>query len=205
MSDEDETRPTRPRRPRVAVTDVTDVPQDALIGQLVLDRYIVDSELGSGAMGTVYKGHHVKLKRLVALKVLHDELVHEPEMIARFRREAHLAAKLSHVNVIGVLDVGTTEQGRQVMVMEFAEGPTLTEVMTVAPARRRVIQLVRQLLLGLDHAHGVGLIHRDLSPTTSSSRSRTMGPRFRGSSISASRSCASPTIPSRVAASPRAA
>ena len=157
MSDEDETQPVRPRRkPAPAGGD--------LIGQIVLDRYVIESELGAGTMGAVYKGRHVKLKRPVAIKVLHDELVHEPTMLARFRREAHIAAKLSHANVISVLDVGETPGGRQVMVMEFAEGPTLTEVMTVAPARRRVIQLVRQLLLGLAHAHGEGLIHRDLKP-----------------------------------------
>ena len=167
MSDEDQTNPVRGRQRRerqVAVTDVVDIPLDELVGQIVLDRYLVESELGAGAMGTVFKGSHVKLKRPVAIKVLHDEFVHEPTMIARFRREAHLAAKLSHPNVIGVLDVGQTASGRQVMVMEFAEGPTLTEVMTVAPARRRVIQLVRQLLLGLVHAHDEGLIHRDLKP-----------------------------------------
>ncbi len=168
MADEDETQPARrPRREREkvpATQRVAAVVVDELIGQVVLDRYIIESELGAGAMGAVYKGRHVKLRRPVAIKVLHDELVNQPTMLARFRREAHIAAKLSHVNVIGVLDVGETKAGRQVMVMEFAEGPTLTEVMTVAPARRRVIQLVRQLLQGLAHAHGEGLIHRDLKP-----------------------------------------
>lgn len=167
MSDEDETLPAgRPRRERekLAATALGKGAPDELIGELVLDRYIVESELGAGAMGAVYKGRHVKLKRSVAIKVLHDELVHEPTMLARFRREAQIAAKLSHPNVIGVLDVGETNHGRQVMVMEFAEGPTLTEIMTVAPARRRIIQLVRQLLQGLAHAHGEGLIHRDLKP-----------------------------------------
>jgi len=159
MSDEDETQPVRPRQ-KLAATGLG----GDLIGQIVLDRYVIESELGAGTMGAVYKGRHVKLKRPVAIKVLHDELVHEPTMLARFRREAHLAARLSHANVIGVLDVGETKTGRQVMVMELAHGPTLTEVMTVAPARRRVIQLVRQLLLGLAHAHGEGLIHRDLKP-----------------------------------------
>ena len=168
MSDEDETMPRgRPRRERqqVAVTERGKaVLIDELIGEVVLERYVIESELGSGAMGAVYKGRHVKLKRPVAIKVLHDELVHEPTMLARFRREAQIAARLSHPNVIGVLDVGETKTGRQLMVMEFAEGPTLTEVMTIAPARRRVIQLMRQLLQGLAHAHGEGLIHRDLKP-----------------------------------------
>jgi serine/threonine protein kinase len=164
VSDEDDTIPTRPRRERQKVPAQVKLEVDPLIGQIVLDRYLVESELGAGAMGAVYKGRHVKLKRPVAIKVLHDDLVGEPGMLKRFRREAQVAAKLSHPNVIGVLDVGMTTAGRQVMVMEFAEGPTLTEVMTVSPARRRVIQLVRQLLLGLDHAHGEGLIHRDLKP-----------------------------------------
>jgi serine/threonine-protein kinase len=164
MSDEDQTFPTKKRRRRAATTDHGADRPDPLLGQVVLDRYRIEAELGAGAMGAVYKGRHVKLKRPVAIKVLHADRVHEPGMLARFRREAHVAAKLSHANVIGVLDVGETQDGRQAMVMEFAEGPTLTEVMTVAPARRRVIQLVRQLLLGLDHAHGEGLIHRDLKP-----------------------------------------
>jgi serine/threonine-protein kinase len=166
MADEDETQPVgRPRRERpVAVTQPTAAQPDPLIGQLVLGRYVIESELGAGAMGTVYKGRHKKLQRPVAIKVLHDELVHEPTMLARFHREARIAAKLSHPNVIGVLDIGETAGGHQAMVMEFAEGPTLTEVITIAPARRRVIQLVRQLLQGLAHAHGEGLIHRDLKP-----------------------------------------
>ncbi len=163
MSDEDDTQPVgRPRRRRAATTE-PGAAADPLIGQVVLDRYVIEDEIGAGSMGAVYKGRHVKLGRPVAIKVLHDELVHEQGMLARFRREAHVAAKLSHPNVIGVLDVGESA-GRQMMVMELVEGPTLTEVMTIAPARRRVIQLVRQLLLGLDHAHGVGLIHRDLKP-----------------------------------------
>src|SRR5688572_29582646 len=154
MSDEDQTQPSGRRR---AASDRK--PARSLIGEVVLDRYVVESELGAGAMGTVYKGRHTKLQRPVAIKVLHDELVHEPTMLQRFRREARVAAKLSHPNVIGVLDVGETA-GHQIIIMELAEGPTLTEVMTVSPARRRVIQLVRQLLLGLDHAHSAGLIHR---------------------------------------------
>ena len=168
MSEEDETQPVgRPRRARekLAAADLgRSSSESSLIGEIVLDRYVVEDELGSGAMGTVFKGRHVKLKRPVALKVLHEELVNEPNMLARFRREAAIAAKLTHPNVVSVLDVGQTAAGHHVMVMEFAQGPTLTEVITIAPARRRIIQLVRQLLLGLDHAHGIGLIHRDLKP-----------------------------------------
>jgi len=165
MADEDQTlrRPRKPAAP-VPATERDAQPADRLIGELVLDRFLVESLLGAGAMGAVYKGRHVKIGRAVAIKVLHPELIHEPMMLARFRREARIAARLQHPNVINVLDVGETASGLQLMVMEYAEGPTLTEIMTVSPARRRVIQLVRQLLRGLEHAHEQGLIHRDLKP-----------------------------------------
>src|SRR5688572_12315680 len=115
MSDEDETQPVRrPRRERekLAATQLGKPPAvDDLIGQVVLERYLIEAHLGAGAMGSVYKGRHVKLKRVVALKVLHDEYVNEPMMLKRFQREAHVAGKLSHPNVISVLDVGETKTG----------------------------------------------------------------------------------------------
>ncbi len=139
------------------------VQRSNLVGATVLDRYVVESELGSGAMGVVYRARHVKLDRTVAIKVLNDELMHDKTIIARFHREAMAAARLRHTNVVSVLDVGEHD-GRQVMVMEFAQGPTLTEIITVHPARERVIRLVRAILRGLEHAHDHGVVHRDLKP-----------------------------------------
>ncbi|MGE0546278.1 MAG: serine/threonine-protein kinase [Kofleriaceae bacterium] len=134
-----------------------------MIGTVVLERYQIEAELGSGAMGTVYRGKHTRLNRTVAIKVMHDHLGHDRRMVERFLREGRVAARLNHPNVIGVLDVG--EEGRrQVMVLEFAEGRTLTDVLEIDPAPRRVIRLIQQILLGLDHAHAAGLIHRDLKP-----------------------------------------
>jgi serine/threonine-protein kinase len=137
---------------------------DPFIGQLVLDRYVIEEHLGSGAMGAVYRGKHLKLPRPVAVKVLHDHLVDDPNMLARFRREAKLAARLKHPNVISVLDFGQAPDGRHIMVLEFAAGPSLSEMISVSPARRRIIQVVGQILRGLEHAHAAGLIHRDLKP-----------------------------------------
>jgi len=134
-----------------------------LIGQVVLERYLVEAELGSGAMGTVYRGRHVKLARAVAIKVLHPELVDDRTMLARFRREAAAAARLRHPNVSGVLDVGESA-GHQVMVMDLVEGVPLSELMTAPLARGRVLHLLREILRGLDHAHAAGLVHRDLKP-----------------------------------------
>ncbi len=135
-----------------------------LVGQTVLDRYVVEDELGSGAMGVVYRARHNKLNRIVAIKVLSDELTHDRTMMARFHREAMAAARLRHTNVVSVLDVGELDDGRQAMVMEFAQGQTLAEVITVHPVRERVVRLVRAILRGLEHAHGQGVVHRDLKP-----------------------------------------
>ena len=129
-------------------------------GEIVEDRYRIEDELGQGAMGVVYRARHVRVGRAVAVKVLHDHLVSDPSMVARFEREALVAAKLAHKNVAGVLDVG-----EGVIVMELAEGRPLADVLfTEVLDRDRVINLVRQLLEGLAHAHGVGLVHRDLKP-----------------------------------------
>jgi serine/threonine protein kinase len=135
-----------------------------LVGQIVLERYLVEAELGSGAMGTVYRGRHVKLDRDVAIKVLHGELTHDRTMLARFQREAAAAARLHHPNVSGVLDVGASTAGHQLMVMDLVEGETLGAVIAEPLDRARIINLVRQILRGLDHAHAAGLVHRDLKP-----------------------------------------
>jgi eukaryotic-like serine/threonine-protein kinase len=135
-----------------------------LVGQVVLERYLVEAELGSGAMGTVYRGRHVKLAREVAIKVLHGDLVHDRTMRARFQREAAAAARLRHPNVSGVLDVGASAAGHQLMVMDLVEGETLGALMTGPLERPRILNFVRQILRGLDHAHAAGLVHRDLKP-----------------------------------------
>ena len=134
-----------------------------LVGTVVLGRFLVEAELGAGAMGTVYRGVHVTLGRAVAIKVMHEHLGQERRMVERFLREGRVAAKMNHANVIGVIDVGEAA-GRQIMILEFAEGRTLTGILEISPAPRRVIRLVSQILLGLDHAHAAGLIHRDLKP-----------------------------------------
>jgi serine/threonine-protein kinase len=137
---------------------------DDLIGKLVIGRYVVEAQIGKGAFGAVYRGYHGKLKRPVAIKVLHAHLVHEPRILERFRREAQLAARLAHANVAGVLDVGETIDGRQLMVLELADGRPLTELLAGPLPPARVIGLVRPILRGLEHAHAAGLVHRDLKP-----------------------------------------
>jgi eukaryotic-like serine/threonine-protein kinase len=134
-----------------------------LIGQTVLDRYLVEDELGAGAMGNVYRGRHIKLPRKVAIKVLHPDLLHEPNIVARFHREAKGAAKLQHPNVVSVLDYGESK-GHQIMVLELAAGKPLRASMAAPVARDRIVNLLHGILKGLDHAHASGIIHRDLKP-----------------------------------------
>ncbi len=134
-----------------------------LVGQIVLDRYLVEEEIGSGGMGSVFRGKHVKLPRQVAIKVLHPDLLHEPTILRRFEREAKAAAKLQHPNVVSVIDEGESA-GHRVIVLEFAAGRPLRASMASPLPPRRILPLLRGILNGLDHAHAHGLIHRDLKP-----------------------------------------
>ena len=137
-----------------------------MLGTLVGGRYLVEDELGVGAMGRVYRARHVKLNQHVAVKVIHRELLAKPLLVARFEREARIAARVRHVNLVGVQDVGVTADGLHYMILELAPGRPLSDVLATAPPldRASIIELVRQLLLGLQHAHAAGLVHRDLKP-----------------------------------------
>jgi eukaryotic-like serine/threonine-protein kinase len=139
--------------------------RDVLPGTVALDRYRIEAVIGSGAMGTVYRARHIRAGREVAIKVLHDHLVRDPVMVQRFDREAAIAARLSHRNLVGVLDVGTTAAGSKLMVLELARGETLAAIAARETLpRERVVRILEQLLHGLEHAHAVGLVHRDLKP-----------------------------------------
>jgi serine/threonine-protein kinase len=133
-----------------------------MIGRIVEDRYLIEGELGNGAMGRVYAARHVRVGRRVAIKVMHEELARNPMIVERFAREALVAARLRHPNLVSVLDVGMVD-GRPVIVLELAPGIPLSEIPGALEAKR-VIGLIRQLLCGLEHAHAAGLIHRDLKP-----------------------------------------
>jgi serine/threonine protein kinase len=140
--------------------------RDELIGRVIASRYRLEKKLGSGAMGAVYRARHVKIDRAFAVKVLHVELLENAKLQRRFVREAELAGTLSHPNVVGVVDVGETPEGLHYIAMEYAEGPTLGDIMTRdAPlAAERVLEIVSRLCDGLHHAHERGLIHRDFKP-----------------------------------------
>ena len=133
--------------------------------QTVAGRYEVERTLGGGGMAVVYLARDGELGRPVALKVLADNLADDTELRGRFVREARLAARLSHPNVVRVYDAGE-EDGRPYIVMECVEGESLAELLLregpLPPDR--VADLGAQACAGLEHAHRAGLVHRDVKP-----------------------------------------
>ncbi|MFD4351704.1 serine/threonine-protein kinase [Nocardia sp. NPDC058518] len=126
--------------------------------------YRIERVLGVGGMGTVYVAAHPRLPRRDAVKVLSAEFGADPEFRARFGREAELAARLDHPNIIGVYDRGI-EHGRLWIAMRFIDGPdaaTLLRERALTP--HRVAHLVTGVARGLDHAHRAGMLHRDVKP-----------------------------------------
>ncbi len=132
---------------------------------LVGDRYELEDRLGHGGMATVYLAHDLKLDREVALKLLADNFAGDDEVRKRFSREARLAARLDHPNVVQVFDVG--EDGdRPFIVMEHVEGATLEDRINRSGSldREEGLRLLGQLCEGLGHAHARKLVHRDIKP-----------------------------------------
>jgi serine/threonine protein kinase len=128
---------------------------------LAAGRYRIERELGHGGMATVHLAHDEELDRPVALKLLPEHLAGDDAFRARFLREARLAGRLSHPNVVRVYDAGDAD-GRPFIVMEYVPGTSLAEVGRLAP--RRVVELGVQACAGLQHAHDAGLVHRDVKP-----------------------------------------
>src|SRR5688572_2538698 len=102
-----------------------------LMGTSIAGRYRVDELVGEGGMGAVFRGHHLGLKRDVAIKVLHPDMTRDAKISARFDREAHSASRLDHPTCLQVTDVGVTESGLKFMVMQLLEGRELAQLLGV--------------------------------------------------------------------------
>ena len=129
------------------------------------DDYELLELLGTGGFGRVYRVRDLHLEREVALKVLHPSLTQDPEVVERFRREAQLAARLSHPNIVNIYDIS----GRSGLIwytMELVHGPSLAQLVErEGPlSLDGVLRLLREGLSALAHAHGFGLVHRDIKP-----------------------------------------
>ena len=138
---------------------------DPRLGTVLHDRYEIQQRLAAGAMAVVYRGERVRLKRPVAIKFLHESYASSEDGMQRFEREALVMSKLNHPNCVSVTDFGV-DNGSPYLVMDFIDGRSLREVLGVEhrmPASR-ALHIVRQILAGLAHAHGQGVVHRDVKP-----------------------------------------
>jgi len=139
------------------------------IGDLLDAKYRIESLVGQGGMGAVYRATHLHTTRTVAIKVIRPHLTSRPEFVERFRREAEAAGRLRHPNVVDVTDFGfaAIDDGQVAyLVMEYLDGCTLADILaeeTRLPVSWTV-DILEQVASALDEAHRQGIVHRDLKP-----------------------------------------
>ena len=139
---------------------------DPLLGKIVDGRYRIESKIGEGGMGTVYRAVHVHMDKRFALKILRPQLAVDATAVKRFQREAKSASLLDHEHCIRVSDFGSTADGLLYLAMEHLEGRTLGDELhqVGALAPRRAAAIALETAQALAHAHELGLVHRDLKP-----------------------------------------
>ncbi|HEY4778841.1 MAG TPA: protein kinase [Solirubrobacterales bacterium] len=136
-----------------------------MIGTVLSGRYKLEAKLGSGGMSTVYLANDGTLDRAVAVKVMHREMSEQPDQLERFRQEARAVAKLSHPNVVAVIDAGE-DSGHPYIVFEYVEGETLKQRIARVGAldTQEALAYAIEIARGLTVAHGRNMVHRDIKP-----------------------------------------
>ncbi len=147
-------------------TDLSDGPHwEARLRRALGDDYELLATLGQGGFGRVYRVRDLHLEREVALKILHPHLTQDAATVERFRREAQLAARLNHTNIVNIYDIAG-RSGLLWYTMEIVDGPNLAQLVHAEGRMsvEKVLRLLREALSALGHAHALGLVHRDIKP-----------------------------------------
>lgn len=136
---------------------------DEYIGKVVAGRYRLETLLGEGGMGVVYRARHVLIDRVVALKLIRPDLRGETHLRAWMLREARAANRVDHAHIVDIHDVGETEDGELYLVMEYLVGQSLSHECGKGPMPlTRAVDILEQMCAALARAHDLGVIHRDL-------------------------------------------
>ncbi len=135
------------------------------VGSVIADTYTIEALIGRGGMGAVYLASHKRLPgKQVAIKVLHTD-AEDAEVLIRFRREAEIASRLGHPNIVGVSDFNVTGDGTPYLVLEYLIGETLAQRLQAGPIPiEQAMSITRQVGSALAAAHRANIVHRDLKP-----------------------------------------
>ena len=136
---------------------------DPLLGKVVAGRYRLESRIGEGGMGLVYRARHVLIDRVVALKLIRPDLRGETHLRAWMLREAKAANRVDHAHIVDIHDIGETEEGELYLVMEYLVGTPLSAELAKGPMPiTRGVDIIEQMCAALGRAHDLGVVHRDL-------------------------------------------
>lgn len=138
---------------------------ERLVGQTLGGRYKIEKQVGIGGMAVVYRAYDPVIQRYVAIKMLKDDVAQDEAAVKRFINESKAVAMLSHPNIVNIYDVSVSGECKYI-VMEYIEGITLKSYMSRKGALPldELVRYCRQILSALSHAHGKGIIHRDIKP-----------------------------------------
>ncbi len=147
------------------MSEAAQAANDPLIGRTIAEKFRIETLVGKGAMGAVYKAMQLNLKKRVAIKVMNPDKK-DGTYASRFKREAKAAARMEHPNLIRVIDFGEEPDGMLYIAMEFIEGRDLLAVLREEFPfdTARIVSIVSQTLAALAIAHEMGVVHRDLKP-----------------------------------------